>query len=193
MLTCRKEEAGDQSQQEERRKRGWNDAKKGPQTEKCWQPLEAEGWVGRILSWSSQREPALLTAWGCQGSLISDIWAPTCPSSNRKLHTCPVGGAFYPNLWQEDPETPRYRHRSVSWAGEGLACRVAISPLDSESLVSNQARAPKKGHDVYTIQGLVFIFIFLKFGYARYLLWHVGSSSLTRNQTWVPCIGSTES
>ena len=105
----------------------------------------------------------------------------------------PCRGSYLSKSVAGGSRDPRYRHRSVSWAGEGLACRVAISPLDSESLVSDQARAPKKGRDVYTIQGRVFIFIFLKLGYARSLLWHVGSSSLTRNQTWAPCIGSAES
>ena len=70
---------------------------------------------------------------------------------------------------------------------------MAISLLDSESLASDQARGPEEIHDMYTIQGLLFIFIFLKFGNARSLLWHVGSSSLTRDQTWAPCIGSAES
>ena len=31
------------------------------------------------------------------------------------------------------------------------------------------------------------------FGCTRSQLWHVGSRSLTRNQTWAPCNGSTES
>ena len=70
---------------------------------------------------------------------------------------------------------------------------MAISLLDSESLASDQARAPEEICDMYTIQGLVFIFIFLKFGNARSLLWPVESRSLTRDHTWAPCTGSAES
>ena len=40
--------------------------------------------------------------------------------------------------------------------------------------------------------GFFLIFIYL-FGHAGSWLWHVGSSSLTRDWTWAPCAGSTES
>ena len=37
------------------------------------------------------------------------------------------------------------------------------------------------------------IFFFFKLWHANSWLWHVGSRSLIRDQTWAPCIGSMES
>ena len=69
-----------------------------------------------------------------------------------------------------------------------------IYTLDDEaSCLSQQC---SQYHSYYFIQEeacLFFkIFIYL-LGYTGSKLWHVGSSSLTKDGTWTPCIGNLES
>ena len=41
---------------------------------------------------------------------------------------------------------------------------------------------------------VLFLFFFFNLcGYAGSQLWHMGSSFLTRDRTWAPCIGNAES
>ncbi|XP_055266720.1 NADH dehydrogenase [ubiquinone] 1 alpha subcomplex subunit 3 isoform X1 [Moschus berezovskii] len=87
--------------------------------------------------------------------------------------------AFLKNVWAKEPVLV------ASFAIAGLAVILpTLSPYTKYSLMINRATP-------YNYPGLEMV-IFVAATWDLYL-WHVGSSSLTRGQTWAPCLGSTES